>query len=1618
MPTPAKRNSVTYDANRIRVPPEPHVSRPHNPSLHPQKTGLRVVSDDLVQRQTRPSHLKTPRLDSSPDGFVFLGPLRDSGRKSAVFGQDSPILHLTLASLLHSASNLELDVPVVTNPTGGSSLSLSVPLSVPNTAPYGHHLLSRSVSRVKAQFTAAKRHSSCPGTSLASPALRSASARASPVQIAPETAEISGKIVLQLPPQAVLASAIPHLFSFSAANESVIAVSPARTSTASFTGENVPLDTEKTAESGPESGSVIGFVNETSSVPGGHGETVPPLSPPPIPYLGAPASGENEGLTLPPKSLASLLGSNPIDHILGVYEHSVSLVALGELRVAPETKTHPLLTTPAFQNSNGPYQPKHDRQDSQSSAISLASSSTLTSAHTQQQRFVRYVMSTQNNMAHTPGRWGMEAVLSWLDTHGFPETWKSTFRRNEISGNRFLELANYDAASAVWRQLSQTLGSAGTPELVDRFIVLLLQTLNLEAASTPSPFNAFLDIEPYSKLENRKSSSSLWTQSTPSVTTKQRPFSYIDLGTQKPVKEHGKFFRKHARLSSNDSNKDLLTQSPSSTQLGKSHGEASLGLSNLGFKKSGILSTLRKYGGEKAAGIVKQVQSGPTSGKQFSHKRMGSGLLNVLHKKTESGPSKPTVPEFAARNSQTSVLTDPEESLRSPNSVRSFNVLPPDDNSSANGAIASLKLVRRPSLEDLFDHEFLPLPQSIGEDVVATILLTRDNHSFIPFPLEAKLLGNFDALRSKFIQKLDMLDIGTITYHLTDFHSQSGAAIPEDLLVSALLQGLVSKLKLEQNFRSPERIGTFSSTSSDSKSFDTSGGKMYPETPQYLLQHSNDKAMDYMNFKDMTNKAARKPSRDFDLPALPLFGSLERVPSGAYPINLSMPQLKRLQQANAAIPNLNKRGLPLINTSHSVISSEQDSRDPLNKLTPSPSSFTIVRREGREIDFDKRRLNPTENKAPRLIPNIYSSSVTDAAISPITASTIHALKEEKASSPVTSNSRSGTRSTRALSSALDLEKGASFVARRKAPPPPTASNSLKVTNKKSIGNLSVLSGSNRSDFYHLSNDSIDSFRSSQAGGSTLNVGAKTFDFSDAPSLELPTHIGGITDDADDDDVFFKPLQASGPKMPEKAAPVSNKNSLSAANMAINDLVSEQDKMEMRPSVDEVYDNLERYFPNTILDKPIIDAYPDSPSIAPIPDVNLSKPTLRKPPISRTFSNANISPVHPEKESDDQVFYGDGPRLRRRMKTIRAVAHEAHKKRLASQKAVKEPIRKHTPQTDRGSLARANTKLWGQKVVEVTSDDIEKGIVGRIRKIANTSCEEFAWVKGELIGRGSFGSVFLALNVTTGEMLAVKQVNVNESSKSNSDGIDAFHKEVETMKDLDHLNIVQYLGFEQSKQTYSLFLEYVAGGSISSCLKTYGKFDEPLVKFITRQVLEGLKYLHENGILHRDLKADNLLLEIDGVCKISDFGISKRSQDIYSNNAEMSMQGTVFWMAPEVIHSMVEEKKQGYSAKVDIWSLGCVMLEMFAGQRPWSNEAVVSAIYKLGKTKLAPPIPADVSQEAKDFLNKCFTIDSEKRPTAAELLDHEFVRPDGNFKFCETRLSEIIKSNPSKKMAKR
>ncbi|KAG6898063.1 hypothetical protein C0992_006541 [Termitomyces sp. T32_za158] len=282
-----------------------------------------------------------------------------------------------------------------------------------------------------------------------------------------------------------------------------------------------------------------------------------------------------------------------------------------------------------------------------------------------------------------------------------------------------------------------------------------------------------------------------------------------------------------------------------------------------------------------------------------------------------------------------------------------------------------------------------------------------------------------------------------------------------------------------------------------------------------------------------------------------------------------------------------------------------------------------------------------------------------------------------------------------------------------------------------------------------------------------------------------------------------------------------------------------------------------------------------------------------------------------------------------------------------------------------------------------------------------------WVKGELLGKGSYARVYYGLNATTGDIMAVKQVELPRTpsdmlSSRNRDIADALKFERKTLARLDHPNIVRYLGYEESTTYLSIFLEYVPGGTISSCLRIYGVFSEEVTKSFTRQILEGLGYLHGMGIIHRDLKSDNILVEPTGICKISDFGISKQVENIAQAKAYTGMRGTIFWMAPEIL----DNDKQGYDLKVDIWSTGCVVLEMWTGERPWFGEELYPVMIKLSLERLAPPIPAHLvlDDAAHDFHRQCFQRNPQDRPYATELRDHHYLVLPPSWKFESFELS--------------
>ncbi|KAK2945432.1 putative Mitogen-activated protein kinase kinase kinase A [Blattamonas nauphoetae] len=258
-------------------------------------------------------------------------------------------------------------------------------------------------------------------------------------------------------------------------------------------------------------------------------------------------------------------------------------------------------------------------------------------------------------------------------------------------------------------------------------------------------------------------------------------------------------------------------------------------------------------------------------------------------------------------------------------------------------------------------------------------------------------------------------------------------------------------------------------------------------------------------------------------------------------------------------------------------------------------------------------------------------------------------------------------------------------------------------------------------------------------------------------------------------------------------------------------------------------------------------------------------------------------------------------------------------------------------------------------------------------------------RGDVIGRGSFGTVYRCLDLKTGRMLADKEF-VFESTGVEQQ-IAATEREILIMQQLQHPNIVQYMGAQRSGNILDIFQEFVTGGSLSKLLATFGEFPEPLVQVYTKQITEGLAYLHDHKIVHRDIKSANCLVTGEGIVKLADFGCSKSIETIMSyGQGCATLCGTPHYMAPEVIR-----QQRNVGRRSDIWSLGCTVIEMLSGKPPYAEiKNATACIFKIASSNESPPIPKYASPELKDFLGRCFVRDPIKRATARELLTHPFL----------------------------
>ncbi|KAB5553673.1 hypothetical protein PHYPO_G00041310 [Pangasianodon hypophthalmus] len=260
-----------------------------------------------------------------------------------------------------------------------------------------------------------------------------------------------------------------------------------------------------------------------------------------------------------------------------------------------------------------------------------------------------------------------------------------------------------------------------------------------------------------------------------------------------------------------------------------------------------------------------------------------------------------------------------------------------------------------------------------------------------------------------------------------------------------------------------------------------------------------------------------------------------------------------------------------------------------------------------------------------------------------------------------------------------------------------------------------------------------------------------------------------------------------------------------------------------------------------------------------------------------------------------------------------------------------------------------------------------------------------WRRGKLLGQGAFGRVYLCYDVDTGRELAAKQVQFDPASPETSKEVSTLECEIQLLKNLHHERIVQYYGClrDHNEKTLTIFMEYMPGGSVKDQLKAYGALTENVTRKYTRQILEGMSYLHSNMIVHRDIKGANILRDSAGNVKLGDFGASKRLQTIcMSSTGVRSVTGTPYWMSPEVISG------DGYGRKADVWSLGCTVVEMLTEKPPWAEYEAMAAIFKIATQPTNPMLPSYISEQTKDFIRRIF-VEAKHRPSAEELLRHPF-----------------------------
>ncbi len=325
---------------------------------------------------------------------------------------------------------------------------------------------------------------------------------------------------------------------------------------------------------------------------------------------------------------------------------------------------------------------------------------------------------------------------------------------------------------------------------------------------------------------------------------------------------------------------------------------------------------------------------------------------------------------------------------------------------------------------------------------------------------------------------------------------------------------------------------------------------------------------------------------------------------------------------------------------------------------------------------------------------------------------------------------------------------------------------------------------------------------------------------------------------------------------------------------------------------------------------------------------------------------------------------------------------------------------NTPTLTNSSRSIIHDSFYYLKESKKLSDYI-KNYYKNNKKYPETNLNFYKY--GRLIGQGAFGKVNLGLNVLTGRVVAIKSFN-KSNLNSNSENMKKIKYETNLMKKLNHPNITKILELFEDKEYILIIMEYINGGNLFSFLKKHRKVSEKTAKLLYRQIILGIKYMHQQGIVHRDIKLENILIDLNNNIKICDFGIGR----VLSSPEQplFDQCGTPMYIAPEILLCSKEKGYKGFP--VDIWSSGIVLYILLSGTLPFSFKNSSSSLSESNESNLSednnnntelqysiinkePKAIENISKEAEDLLKKILKKNPEKRITCEEILNHPWMK---------------------------